>query len=244
MQIDNQKAYTTATELEIIRNHLPLEGKRVLELGCGKAIMTRQLVESFAPIEIIATEVDKVQHERNLLLKNLPGVKFVFGGAEKIDLPEESVDVVIMLKSLHHVPIASMADAMGEIHRVLKTGGLAYISEPVYRGAFNDIMRLFHDEKTVRLAAFQALQESVRKGLFALESQIFFNFPGHFDDFAAFESRMINVTHTQHQIDSKLRERIRATFEQHMTPNGAHFMKPSRVDLLRKPQGQVADSCS
>ena len=37
--------------------------------------------------------------------------------------------------------------------RVLRPCGLVYISEPIYAGNFNDILRLFHDEQAVRLAA-------------------------------------------------------------------------------------------
>ena len=71
---------------------------------------------------------------------------------------------------------------------------------------------------------------------FELVEQIFFNSPGHYQDFAAFEDRMLNVTHTEHQIDDALYQRIKDAFMQHMGSDGAHFLKPSRVDLLRKPK--------
>lgn len=57
------------------------------------------------------------------------------------------------LKSLYPVPMEDRG-LLG-VHRVLKPGGLAYISEPVYAGGFNDIMRIFHNEKSVREAAFE-----------------------------------------------------------------------------------------
>ena len=234
MKIDSQDAYQTASELDIIERMLPMKDAHVLELGCGSAWMTRKIAERFHPRHITATEVDRIQHEKNMQLADLEGVTFIYGGAESIDLPDNSIDIVLMLKSLHHVPLEKMDQALQEIARVLKHGGLAYISEPVYRGEFNDILRLFHDEKVVRKAAFEALKNAVNNHLFTSVEQVFFNSPGHYKDFAEFEARMINVTHTAHRIDDKLYQEIQATFMQHMTDQGAHFMKPSRADLLCK----------
>lgn len=235
MQINAPEKYQTATELEIIQQYLPVKDKLILELGCGRAWMTRQLAEQFGPRQIIATEVDIIQHEKNLLIDDLPNVTFLAGGAEDIKQEDNSVDVVIMLKSLHHVPVSLMDQALSEVARVLKPGGLAYISEPVYAGDFNDIMRLFNDEKVVREEAFAALQRSVAKGELALQQQIFFNAPGSYRDFDHFDERMLQVTHTDHQIDDTLYQQIREAFNRHMGENGAHFLKPSRVDLLQKP---------
>ena len=235
MKIHDPQAYRTATELEIMETLLPLKGRQVLELGCGKAWMTRRISELFHPTVIIATEVDRIQHESNLQIDDLPNVQFVYGGAQAIDLPDASMDVVLMLKSLHHVPADLMQSGLREIYRVLRPGGLAYISEPVYQGEFNDIMKLFHDERQVRQAAFDVLQWTVESGLYELAEEIFFNSPGHFRDFSEFDERMLNVTHTEHLIDEALYRQIRTAFERHMTDDGADFLKPSRVDLLRKP---------
>ena len=235
MKIDNPEAYRNATELEIMETCLPLENAQVVELGCGRAWMTRQMSERFGPAHILATEVDRIQHEKNLLIDDLPRVSFHYGGAEAIDRKKNSSDIVIMLKSLHHVPAELMDQALQEIARVLKPGGLAYISEPVYRGDFNDILKLFHDEKEVRELAFSAVQRAVEAGKLELVEQIFFNSPGHYQDFDEFDRRMLQVTHTEHRIDDRLYQEIKSAFEVHMTDQGADFLKPSRVDLLRKP---------
>ncbi len=235
MKISNLNPSQKATELEIMQRALPLAGSRILELGCGRAWMTRQIAEKFSPELIIATEVDQIQHEKNLLIHDLPQVSFLYGSAADIEQPNASVDIVIMLKSLHHVPIHLMDQAMSEIARVLKPGGLAYISEPVYEGDLNEILRLFNDEKMVREAAFSAVVRAVNSGVLTLEKQIFFDSPGHYRDFAHFEQRMLNVTHSDHQIGSALHQKIRQVFMQHMTEDGAHFLKPSRVDLLQRP---------
>lgn len=235
MRIDRPDAYITTTEIEIIARTLPIADARVLELGCGRAWMTRRLATELGPARIVATEVDRVQHQHNLAIDDLPNVTFVFGGAEEIAQPGGSIDLVLMLKSLHHVPTSKMERAMQEIHRVLRPGGLAYISEPVYRGAFNDILRLFNDEQHVREAAFTAVRGAVERGVFELVEQIFFDSPTHYRDFAEFEERILRATHTEHRIDEALYREIRTAFLAQMTDQGADFLQPCRVDLLRKP---------
>ena len=174
MFIASPAGYEDATEFEVMSRLLPFDGARVLELGCGSARWTRTIAEKFNIASLLATEVDKVQHEKNRQIADLPKVEFRYGGAQDIDLPDTSVDIVIMLKSLHHVPVDLMQRSMGEIHRVLRSGGLAYISEPVYAGEFNEILRLFNDEKAVRQAAFDALRKAVNAGLFELVEEVFF----------------------------------------------------------------------
>jgi ubiquinone/menaquinone biosynthesis C-methylase UbiE len=237
MKITDPQATLEATELEIMQRSLPLSGSRILELGCGRAWMTRLLAEQFSPEIIIATEVDRIQHEKNLLIDDLPKVTFEFASATETKQPDASIDVVVMLKSLHHVPTDLMDQALTEIARVLKPGGVAYISEPVYAGDLNDILKLFNDERLVRQAAFDAITRAVERSVLDLDEQIFFNAPGHYRDFDHFEQRMLNVTHTEHKISASLHQQIREAFMQHMTAEGAFFLKPTRVDLLRRPAG-------
>jgi len=233
-RLHNDGVYTEAVELDVMRKVLPLRDATILELGCGRAWMTRRMAENFKPARIVATEVDRIQHERNLTIDDLPMVEFQNGGMQEIDLEDNSVDIVVMLKSLHHVPAELMDQGFVEIHRVLKPGGLAYISEPVYAGELNEIMRLFNDEKKVRKLAFEAVCRALEGGGFRLEDEIFFESPGSYRTWEEFENRMLKVTHTKHEIDPELYRRIKAAFMRHMTPDGAFFKKPSRVDLLRK----------
>ncbi len=235
MRIHDESAYQTLTELEVITRFLDPRGKHILELGCGAAGMTRLLAERFAPVSIVATEVDRIQHEMNLRIPDLPNVTFRYGGAEAIGDRDASYDLVFMFKSLHHVPPELMRTALDEIRRVLRPGGRAYFSEPVYWGPFNDVLRLIHDERLVREAAFNALEAGVKSGEWELEAEIFFQVPARFDNWEVFEERFIRVTHTPLDLDDAGRAQVRAAFMAHMTTEGAHFLKPHRMDLLRRP---------
>ena len=236
MRIASEQQTPVCEEAAIYNALLPLRGARILELGCGKAVHTRTIAERCEARSIVAMEVDRTQHSKNLQIADLPTVEFRLGGAEAIPAEDEQFDLVLMFKSLHHVPLPVMGQALGEIRRVLRPGGLAYISEPVYAGSFNEILRLFHDEKQVREAAFAAVGRAVSDGLFELVTETFFQTPTHFSDFAQFEQQVLGVTHTRHELSPALYETVRTRFLEHMTEAGADFLTPIRVDLLKKPE--------
>ncbi|MGA9572558.1 MAG: class I SAM-dependent methyltransferase [Lysobacterales bacterium] len=234
MRIAAPEILLNCAEADIYNRLLVLDNKHILELGCGTAQKTRDIANSGFNRRITALEVDEVAHRNNLQTPDLPNVEFVLAGAQDIPLGDGSVDIVLMFKSLHHVPVASMADALSEIWRVLKPGGFAYISEPVYAGDFNRILSLFNDEKDVREAAFNAIQKAVDEGLFRLVEEIFFNTPRRFKDYAEFENTVINASHSNYRLDSALHARVRQAFGKHLGEQGAQFLTPTRVDLLQR----------
>ena len=238
MKIAAEQIDVTCPESDIYNRLLSLDGKHILELGCGSADITRNIATSGVDRRITALEVDEIAHEKNLRITDLPNVTFGLSGAQDIPLQDESVDVVLMFKSLHHVPIELMEPSMHEIRRVLKPGGLLYISEPIFAGDFNEILRLFHDEQKVREAAFNTIKKAVDEGLFSLVEETFFYSPMKFENFAEFESNIINATHSNHSLDEKLYNLVKQRFEQHVGDDGAHFSMPVRVDLLQKDKLQ------
>lgn len=236
MQIAREGELPRSSDFEQISRRLRPQRARLLELGCGAAFTTRRLAEAYPDAGIVAMEVDRIQHEKNLLIPDLPNVTFVYGGAQAIALPAESIDAVVMLKSLHHVPVQDMDQAFAEITRVLRPGGLAYISEPVYAGDFNEILRLFNDERLVREAAFEAIRRAVERGPLLLAEEIHFHSVTRFEGFEEFERRILGATHSTFDIDEPLYREIRARFMPHVRDDGiAEFLSPLRVDLLRKP---------
>lgn len=237
MKIAAEQIEVNCPEPEIYNRLLTLDNKHILELGCGAAIKTRNIATSGSNRRLTALEVDEIAHQKNLQITDLPNVTFDLAGAQDIPLDDDSVDVVFMFKSLHHVPPDLMEPSMREIRRVLKPGGLAYISEPIFAGEFNEILRLFHNEQRVREIAFNTIKSTVNEGLFTLVGQTFFNSPTRFENFAEFENRIINATHNQHALDEELFQRVKQRFEVHLGDDGAHFWSPVRIDLLQKPTG-------
>lgn len=221
-------------ELDLLAQLLPAPGPRIIELGCGAARMARQMLQRWPGLDYLGLEVDAIQHQRNLQAP-APGMRFEAAGAQAIPCPDGAFDLALMLKSLHHVPLPLMDQALREVHRVLRPGGHLYVSEPVYAGELNQITRLFNDEGQVRAAAQAALDRALAAGQWEPAAELRFEVPVQYADFADFERRMLDVTYAERQLDDALRQRVRALFEPHVGPGGAHFKRPMHARLLRKP---------
>jgi SAM-dependent methyltransferase len=108
MKIAAEHISVNCPEAEIYNRLLSLDNKHILELGCGSAEITRNIATSGVNRNITALEVDEIAHANNLQITDLPNVTFALAGAQEIPLDNDSVDVVFMFKSLHHVPIELM----------------------------------------------------------------------------------------------------------------------------------------
>lgn len=221
-------------ELELLAERVDLPAHpRIIELGCGAAHLSRKLLQRYPASSVTGLEVDERQMAKNLE-RPQERLRFVNAGAQAIPFGDGSFDLALMLKSLHHVPLDLLDQALAEVHRVLRPQGLLYVSEPVFAGALNEVMRLFHDEEVVRAAALAAVQRAVASGAWEQVDEIFFETPVHYRDFAEFEQRMIGVTFVTHRLDAATLAAVQARFEPHMTADGAHFVRPLRINLLRR----------
>lgn len=221
-------------ELDVLADLVPLAEQRIIELGCGNARLARALVQRFAGSQVVGLEVDAVQHAKNLAAPQ-ERLLFMAGSAEAVPFPDGSFDGALMLKSLHHVPLAAMDTALAEVARVVRPGGWFYVSEPIYGGALNQIVRLYNDEGTVRAAAQAALDRTLAAGThWTAAAERCFAHPVRFKDWPEFAQRMLYPSFADHGITPALEARVRAAFEPHVGPEGAHFMRPMHVRLLRR----------
>ncbi len=235
MQIDHPDITRTCAESEIYESLLELDGAAILEPGCGKAEHTRRIALAHPTATIIATEVDRIQHTANLAAGAPSNIRFADFGAESIPLPTASIDIVMMFKSLHHVPAARLDDAINEIARVLRPEGHAYFSEPVFAGAYNELIRIFNDEQAVRRAAFDALCRAVDRGTLEFADEVFFLVPVRYKNFAEFARRHLDVTHSARRVTDAQRAILERLFNSHLGPEGVNLMQQVRIDLLRRP---------
>ena len=233
MNPDRSSDVLVDDELDMLADLVPIAGRDIIELGCGAAKLARSLLERHPDSKVTGLEVDERQHAKNLASPQ-SGLQFIAAGAQAVPFPDSSFDVALMLKSLHHVPMPLLAQALGEVARVLRPCGYLYVSEPVYGGPLNEVIRLFNDEGIVRAAAQAAVDAALKTGVWERVAERFFEMPVSFTDFADFEQRMMRPTFADHRIDDAKLAEVRAVFAPHMKADGAHFTRPMHVRVLRK----------
>jgi len=100
-------------------------GLKVLEIGCGLGTDGAEFAKAGADYTgVDLTEAAIELARKRFALFNLPG-KFQTADAESLDFADDSFDLVYSHGVLHHTP--DTAQAVREIHRVLRPGGRAIV---------------------------------------------------------------------------------------------------------------------
>lgn len=114
----NPNDAATISSLEELAKVLP-EGASVLDLGCGAGVpATRWLSERFD-----VTGVDISAGQLQIARKNVPKAKFIKCDMGAFEAEPESLDAVVSLLSIIHVPRDEQPGLFRSIHRWLKPGG-------------------------------------------------------------------------------------------------------------------------
>ena len=109
----------------VSRHLIPAPGSRVLEVGCGRGYLTRDMHEKLG-LDVTGTDLnphvlDSAVTDR---VRSMP--------ATALDFPDSTFDHVVTIHTIEHVP--AIATAFLEMARVLKPGGTmlaVYPAEPI-----------------------------------------------------------------------------------------------------------------
>ena len=217
-------------ELIPLQQAVGLAGVDLLDLGCGAGWLSRRMAGIGATsVTGIDTDADRIA--RNIA-KDGTTVRFLTGAAENLPLQDASLDLIVMMKSLHHVPIPQMDAAFAEIARVLRPGGQIYICEPAYEGAFNEVLLPFHDEGPERAAALQAIANAAA---FDITRKFDYLRPVNFSGFDEFRAKMMDLPWLKARITPMVEAQVEAAWKVHAAPDGsAAFKSRMIVFVLRK----------
>lgn len=217
---------------DVIVETLELEGKRVIDVGCGDGHLSRLLAKNGA--QVLGVECSPRQLAKARAAEPMSGVEIVDGVGQNLPADDESADIVVFFNSLHHVPADFMQAALAEARRVLKPGGLVYVSEPIADGLFFQTCKPVDDETQVRALAQEAVQGA--PGLDGID-EITYLHTISMRDYDAFRDRIISANSEREAKFAAIDGAMRALFAANGRANaegGMDFDQPMRVNVLRK----------
>jgi len=131
---------------------IDLNGKVIMDGGCGSGYGTEIIVNEFHPSRIVA--FDFMPEQIALAKKRNLKVDFAVGDLTKIDAANGTFDAVFIFGVLHHIP--EWAKALSQTSRVLKPGGVLLVEEPKHRFDWNDF------ESGIKQAGFEIMDMKKR----------------------------------------------------------------------------------
>jgi ubiquinone/menaquinone biosynthesis C-methylase UbiE len=140
------------------------EGKKVLEIGCGRGVGTEIILERFGACEVHAFDLDPEMIEiarRRLQRFGQERLRISVGDAERIDAAADSYGSVFDFGIIHHIP--DWQKAVTEVARVLKPGGKFYFEEVTKKGLDRWLYRTFLKHPTENRFTGEAFVSELEK---------------------------------------------------------------------------------
>jgi len=222
--------------VEILEKLLtPLQGRRILDIGCGKGNLLQALAERGA--SVVGLDPDEAMLE--VAQQRVPKAALKHGCAQILPWGDASMHAAVFLNSLHHVPAPDMLLALEEAARVVGKGGSIIVIEPLSEGSFFDALRLIEDETEVRQAAQDAIVRAVRRGIVGESRRFEYDRIEAFPDAAAFMARAVAADPAREERAEAARGKLLARFEalSEHEDGGYVLHQPIRLHHLKVPVG-------
>jgi len=132
---------TIDPDLTKIEEFVQLNGKTLLDIGCGDGRLTALLAGKPEAITAIDPDESRIETAR----RNISGVNFLVGSGEELDFARETFDIVLFSYSLHH---QNCTKALAEARRVVRQTGHILIIEPDHDGEYSRLVSIFEKDET------------------------------------------------------------------------------------------------
>jgi SAM-dependent methyltransferase len=224
----------TNSDLSVLERLIAPAGRDVLDVGCGEGQLVRALAGLGA--RPVGLEISAQRLACALADDDGTGARYLVGRAEALPLPDASLDVVVFMRSLHHVGVAEQFAALSEARRVVRAGGVVYVVEPLIEGSYFELTSLVEDEREARAAARLAVAEAGRAGLTAaarVEYEVVFQI----HDIDALRRRIVSVDPGRADVFDARRAEIASALQrlgEADVEGGWSFRQPMRADVLRR----------
>ena len=126
---------------DLVLRHLraaDLDGRDVLEIGCGRGELACRLAESAAPPRrLVAADFAQVAVRFGAARgrhRSLGSISWMVADVQAVGLPDETFDTVFSCETIEH--LVDPVGALREFYRMLRPGGRVVLTTPNYMGAF------------------------------------------------------------------------------------------------------------
>lgn len=124
--VSDTKVFSTPFQIEEFSKHVE-KNQNIVDVGCGYGRTLKELY-NYGYKNLIGIDFSKGMIERGR--KELPNVDFRVKENSKIDMPDNSVDAVILFAVLTCIiKNEEQEELMSEIYRILKPNGVVYIND-------------------------------------------------------------------------------------------------------------------
>ncbi len=217
------------TNVDVIKKFVSLEGKQVIDVGCGSLTFSKHLASLGA--DVLAVDPDPTQAKINRAAPPFPKIEFQESGGDQLPASNATVDGVFFAYSLHHVPKSLYPAVFDEVVRVLKPSGFLYVIEPV-DCPWNQVMKLFYDEDQQRADAQQALID-LAAPRFKHSNAVTYHGYSEYDSFEHFADRFSKQSFNSIYSESDVRKpEVQKAFEKLGGPEH-RFESPKKVVYLQ-----------
>ncbi len=206
----------------------PVEGKTVIDIGCGEGAVAKALAEHGA--HVTGYDPFMAPVPRTALGKGSYEIRH--GGAEALPEPDGMADAVLFVFSLHHVPSDKQGPGLREARRLLKPGGKLCVAEPLAEGPGQYVMEPYHDETAVRRGALEALRTYAAPA-FGEETVLFYSEAREFADWQAYADQAISNMRFNGYTEADVRDpEVQRRFEEMAARHAGRFDQRVRINLF------------
>jgi SAM-dependent methyltransferase len=210
----------------------PLEGKVIVDVGCGGGDLVRKLAENGARVTGIDTP-EMIQ--KSAETTKVANESFIAGKGEALPMESNIADMIIYMASFHHIPTENMTDALIDCKRVLKKNGLALFLEPVAQeGSYFELIRFIEDERDIQDNGYEAIKGADVLGLKHLKEELIY-FERSFDDYIGLLDFFVDDENERDRIkDQALQTATRIVLESGSDLETYRFKSICRINIVIK----------
>ncbi len=128
--LEREKQYSFVCQRNLVLDLLPVGCGRVLDIGCGPAVMAEELLKQAYEVFGIDLSPGMIGYGRDRMQSHPAGSRchLSVGNIERLGFADGYFDAVVAMGVIEY--LASYDQALAEIRRVLRPGGVAVLTVP------------------------------------------------------------------------------------------------------------------